>query len=67
MASFKAIIVMIIWTAIAGFGLYSIGAHENYRDIMWAVGTGIALLVIHMINMALYFKIAGEKPFVWFK
>ena len=67
MASFKAIVVMVIWTAIAGYGLYSIGAHEHFRNPLWAVGTGVALLVIHMINMALYFKIAGEKPFQWFK
>jgi hypothetical protein len=67
MASFKAIVVMVIWTAIAGYGLFTIGAHEDFRNPMWAVSIGIALLVIHMINMALYFKIAGERPFEWFK
>jgi hypothetical protein len=67
MASFKALIVMVIWTAIAGFGLFIIGAQEHFRNPMWAVGVGVALLTIHMINMALYFKIAGERPFEWFK
>ena len=67
MASFKALVVMVIWTAIAFYGLVAIGAHEHYRNPLWAVGIGIALLVVHMINMSLYFKIAGERPFEWFK
>lgn len=67
MASFKAIVVMLIWTAITFYGLYAIGAHENFRNPLWALGTGVALLVIHMVNMALYFKIAGERPYAWFK
>jgi len=67
MASFKAIVVMVTWTAIAGYGLFTIGAHEHFRNPMWALVIGIILLVIHMINMALYFKVAGERPFEWFK
>ena len=69
MASFKALIVMVIWTAIAFYGLFAIGAAEqaNFRTPLGAVGIGISLLVIHMINMALYFKIAGERPFEWFR
>lgn len=68
MASFKAIIVMLIWTAITFYGLYTVGAHElAVHNLVWALGTGVALLVIHMVNMALYFKIAGERPFEWFK
>lgn len=66
MASFKAIIVMTIWTAITGYGLYALGAHEHFRTI-WVLGTGLALLAIHMVNMLIYFKIAGERPFEWFK
>jgi hypothetical protein len=68
MASFKAIIVMLIWTAITFYGLYTLGAHElAMHNFVYALATGVALLVIHMVNMALYFKIAGEKPFEWFK
>jgi hypothetical protein len=67
MASIKAIAFMVVWTAIAGYGLFTIGAHEHFRNPLWAIGTGLALLVIHLVNMALYFKIAGEEPFLWFK
>ena len=65
MASFKAIVVMAIWTVLVGYGLYSVGALENFRDPLWALGIGVVLLVTHMVNMAIYFKVAGEKPFQW--
>jgi len=69
MASFKALIVMAIWTGIVGYGLYKIGAHltENFRQPLWAVGIGTALIITHIVNMSIYFKVAGEKPFQWFK
>jgi len=66
MASFKALVVMAIWTGIVAYGLYSIGALENFRNPIWAIGIGTGLLVTHMVNMAIYFKVAGEKPFEWF-
>ncbi|NQZ54262.1 MAG: hypothetical protein HRT93_08430 [Piscirickettsiaceae bacterium] len=66
MASFKAIVVMAIWTGIVGYGLYDIGALENFRQPLWAVGIGTALLVTHLVNMSIYFKVAGEKPYEWF-
>jgi hypothetical protein len=65
MASFKALVVMAIWTGIIGYGLYSIGAFEKFSDPLWALGIGTGLLVTHMVNMAIYFKVAGEKPFEW--
>lgn len=69
MGSMKAIPIMIAWTAVVALFLFLIGAHEpeHYRNPIWAIGIGIALLVTHLVNMALYFKIAGERPFEWFK
>jgi len=65
MASFKAIIIMVIWTGIVAYGLYSIGALENFRNPLWAIGIGTGLLITHLVNMAIYFKVAGEKPYEW--
>lgn len=65
MASFKAIVVMAVWTGLVFYGLYSIGAHENFRDPLWAFGIGVVLLIVHLVNMALYFNVAGEKPYQW--
>lgn len=66
MASFKAIVVMAIWTGIVGYGLFNIGAFENFRQPLWAVGIGTVLLLTHLVNMSIYFRVAGEKPFEWF-
>jgi hypothetical protein len=65
MASFKALVVMAVWTGIVAYGLYSIGALEHFRDPLWAIGIGTGLLITHLVNMAIYFKVAGEKPHEW--
>lgn len=67
MKTLKAILIMSIWTSIVGFILYTIEAHLYFREIIWAVAIGVILLITHMVNMALYFKIAGKEPYLWFK
>jgi len=47
--------------------LYQFDAHLYFRQIGWAVIISIVLLIAHMINFAIYFKIAGNEPFKWFK
>lgn len=67
MKTLKAILIMSIWTSIVGFILYTIEAHSHFREIIWAIAIGVILLITHMVNMALYFKIAGKEPYLWFK
>lgn len=67
MNTFKALILMTLWTAVIGIGLYFLEAHENYQDLFWATGIGLTLLVTHMVNMVIYFKVAGDKPYKWFQ
>jgi|TARA_B110000914_G_scaffold49481_1_gene42287 hypothetical protein len=67
MKTLKAILIMSIWTSIVGFILYTVEAHLHFREIIWAVAIGVILLITHMVNMALYFKIAGKEPYLWFK
>jgi hypothetical protein len=67
MKTLKAILIMSIWTSIVGFILYTIEAHLHFREIIWAIAIGVILLITHMVNMALYFKIAGKEPYLWFK
>jgi|TARA_B110000305_G_scaffold219129_1_gene259852 hypothetical protein len=66
MNTFKALILMALWTTILGSGLYFVGAHKNYQDILWASGIGLTLLITHIVNMVIYFKVAGDKPYKWF-
>lgn len=67
MHSFKAIIVMLLWSSAVGFALYAIGAHIHFREIKWAILISAVLLLTHIGNMFLYFKIAGKEPYSWFK
>ena len=67
MNTFKALILMTLWTAVVGIGLYLLEAHENYQDLVWATGIGLTLLITHMVNMVIYFKVAGDKPYKWFQ
>ena len=67
MSSLKAFLVMGVWTIAVLVWLYLIGAHLNYRDPIWAIGIAVALLITHMVNMSLYFRITGNKPYLWFK
>ncbi|MDG0968328.1 MAG: hypothetical protein P8Q37_10080 [Porticoccaceae bacterium] len=66
MNTLKALLIMSIWTLLIASALYAVGAHENYQDLVWAIGIGITLLLTHMVNMVLYFRVAGDKPYKWF-
>ena len=57
---------MSIWTLLIASALYAVGAHKYYQDLVWAIGIGITLLLTHMVNMVLYFRVAGDKPYKWF-
>lgn len=67
MKNLKAFSIMGIWTALIGFLLFSVQAHLHFREIAWALGLSIILLITHMINMLIYFKVAGNTPYKWFK
>jgi hypothetical protein len=66
MKTLKAIVFMSIWTLSIIYVLYLLEAHLHYQNVFAAVLIGFVLLVTHMINMVLYFKIAGKTPYKWF-
>jgi len=67
MKNFKAFTTMSLWTLTIGIILYRIEAHLHFREILWALSLSLILLVTHMVNMIIYFKIAGNDPYKWFK
>ncbi len=67
MASFKAIVVMIIFSAAVVYGMNIVGLSDNFRDPLQALAGAVVLLVALIVNVILYLKIAGEEPFKWFK
>ncbi|MEM7762639.1 MAG: hypothetical protein AAF290_01040 [Pseudomonadota bacterium] len=67
MNSLKAFALMAAWTTFIAVVLYSLGAHLHYRDVFWALGIAAVVLAAHMVNMLIYFKVAGNTPYKWFK
>ena len=67
MKNFKAFTIMSLWTLTIGIILYRFEAHLHFREILWALSLSLILLVTHMVNMIIYFKIAGNDPYKWFK
>ena len=67
MKNLKAFTIIGLITASVGAALFALDAHLNYRNILWAVSISVTLLITHVVNMAVYFKVAGEEPYKWFK
>lgn len=66
MASFKAIVVMLIFSAAVMFGMQQLGLSENFRDPVLGMVGAVVLLVALIVNVTIYLKVAGEAPFRWF-
>lgn len=66
MASFKAIVVMLIFSAAVIYGMEMSGLNESFRDPVMALVSAIVLLVALIVNVSIYLKVAGEAPFRWF-
>ena len=67
MASFKAIIVMLIFSAAVIYGMEMSGLNDSFRDPTMALISAVVLLVALIVNVTIYLKVAGEAPFRWFK
>lgn len=67
MPNLKAAGIMAIWTVIAFIFMQSVGVAEHFRDPLWAIGTAIFLLITLMVNVWIYFKVAGDYGWKWFK
>jgi len=65
MASFKAFLAVLVFTALCGYGLVQLGVGEHHTDPLWALGTSIAFLTVLVIDVWLFFAIAKDQPFRW--
>jgi len=65
MASFKAFLAVLVFTAVCGYGLVQLGVGEYHTDPLWALGTSVAFLTILVIDVWLFFAIAKDEPFRW--
>lgn len=67
MKNLQAFTIMGAWTILVLSILYVLDAQENYRSFFGALAISAALLGAHVVNMAIYFRIAGNEPYRWFK
>ena len=65
MASFKAFLAVLVFTALCGYGLVHLGVGEHHTDPLWALGTSIAFLTILVTDVWLFFAVAKDEPFRW--
>ena len=66
MASFKAIIVMLTFSAAVIYGMEMAGLNGSFRDPVMALASAVILLIALITNVTIYLKVAGEAPFRWF-
>ena len=65
MASFKAFLAVLVFTALCGYGLVQLSVGAHHTDPLWALGTSVAFLTILVIDVWLFFAIAKDEPFRW--
>jgi len=65
MKNFLGFIAMFAWTLLAGVFLYLSEIFSLHTDILWAILIASILLLVHVINLILYFKITGDSPYKW--
>ena len=65
MRNLLAFFAMITWTISAGAGLYFSGILAQHTAIGWSLIAALILLGIHIGNLILYFKLAGDEPYKW--
>ena len=67
MKNLNAFLPIGVFTLSVAALLFLVDAHQNFRNIYWALGISLTLIITHITNMAIYFKVAGDKPYKWFK
>ena len=65
MKNYLGFLAMFIWTLFAGVSLYFSGILGLHTNIGWAILIATILLIVHVINLVLYFKITGNTPYKW--
>lgn len=60
-----ALLSIAIFTGIVGFILYSTGVGDHHLNTLWAFGTSIVFLAVLLIDVWMFFAIAGEDAYKW--
>ena len=60
-----ALLVIAVFTGAVGFVLYMVGVGDHHFEPLWALGTSIVFLIVLLIDVCMFFAIAGEEAYQW--
>lgn len=60
-----ALLVIAVFTGAVGFVLYLVGVGDHHFEPLWAMGTSIVFLIVLLIDVWMFFAIAGEEAYQW--
>lgn len=67
MKTFAALLSIAVFTSLVGVVLVKAGVEAHHSDPLWAIGTSIIFLVTLLIDVWMFFAIAGEEAYQWEK
>ena len=67
MRTIQALVVMALWSALFVAIMHFGGFSEHYRNILWALGGAILLIIMLVGNFWIFFAVAKEEPWRWDK
>ena len=65
MKTLSALLAIAVFTSIVGFILVKAGVEAHHTEPLWAIGTGIVFLITLLIDVWMFFAIAGEEAYQW--
>ncbi len=60
-----AILAIAVFTGVVGYILTLVGVGAHHSDPFWALGTSIIFLVVLLVDVWMFFAIAGEDAYKW--
>ena len=60
-----ALLAIAVFTGAIGYLLHMIGVGDLHSDPLWALGTSIVFLVVLLVDVWMFFAIAGEEAYRW--
>ena len=60
-----ALLAIAVFTGVVGAILYFIGVGDHHLNPLWALGTSIIFLIVLLIDVWMFFAIAGEEAYKW--
>ena len=67
MKTFSALVAIAAFTSLVGVVLVMLGVEQHHTNPIWAIGTAIVFLITLLIDVWMFFAIAGEEAYQWEK